>query len=74
MKAISRQPDRLSPTPRHAWNCLYDAHNGASVGSNCVDYIKHALRFEFVINLQTAKALGLDTPNSIQLLADQVIE
>ena len=43
------------------------------MGSNCVDYIKHALRFEFVINLQTAKALGLDTPNSIQLLADQVI-
>jgi hypothetical protein len=31
-------------------------------------------KFEFVINQQTARALGLDVPNSIQLLADQLIE
>jgi putative tryptophan/tyrosine transport system substrate-binding protein len=31
-------------------------------------------KFEFVINLKTAKGLGLDVPNSMQLLADEVID
>src|SRR5262245_20775676 len=36
--------------------------------------VAQSTKFEFVINLQTARALALEVPNSIQLLADQVIE
>jgi putative ABC transport system substrate-binding protein len=36
--------------------------------------VMQSSRFEFVINLKTAQALGLSVPNSMQLLADEVIE
>lgn len=36
--------------------------------------IEFPTKLEFVINLKTAKTLGLDVPSSMQLLADQVIE
>ena len=36
--------------------------------------VVRSTKFEFVINLQTARALGIEVPNSIQLLADEVIE
>jgi putative ABC transport system substrate-binding protein len=36
--------------------------------------VVQSTRFELVINLTTAKALGLTVSNQIQLLADDVIE
>jgi putative ABC transport system substrate-binding protein len=44
-------------------------------GAKPVDLpVLQSTKFEFIINLQTARALDLEVPNSIQLLADEVID
>ena len=36
--------------------------------------VQQPVRFEFLVNLNTAKSLGLTVPQSILLRADEVIE
>jgi putative ABC transport system substrate-binding protein len=36
--------------------------------------VQQSTKFEFVINLQTARLLGIEVPASLQLLADEIIE
>jgi putative ABC transport system substrate-binding protein len=44
-------------------------------GANPADPpLEQPTKFEFVVNLRTAKSLGLTVPESVLLLADKVIE
>ena len=47
------------------------AHEGAKPADMPVE---ESTKFEFVINVSTAKALGLDIPPSLLLHADRVVE
>jgi putative ABC transport system substrate-binding protein len=67
---MSYGPDTLALVA-HAADYLDRIFKGANPA---VMPVEQPTKFEFALNLKTAKALGLALPDSIVLMADKVVE
>jgi putative ABC transport system substrate-binding protein len=61
------------PRPRHR-KLIFGEWGLARLGGSAPAAVEQATKFDLIINLTTAKALGLTIPESFLLRADDVIE